>query len=67
VTNAVMRFDGLKEDQRPSACLACGKCAEMCPQKIDIPSEMAALDELMKNVPSWAEICRQREAAQGMK
>lgn len=67
VTNAVMRFDGLKEDQRPSACLACGKCAEMCPQKIDIPSEMAALDALMKNVPSWAEICRQREAAQGMK
>ena len=64
ITNAVMRFDGLKEGERPSDCLACGKCAEMCPQRIDIPSEMASLAEIMSRVPSWAEICRQREAAQ---
>jgi hypothetical protein len=36
----------------------------MCPQKIDIPSEMSALAELMKRIPSWAEVCIQREAAQ---
>ena len=64
ITNAVMRFDGLGDGERPSNCIACGKCAEICPQKIDIPSEMAALADLMSRVPSWAEICRQREAAQ---
>ena len=67
ITTAVMRFDGLSEEKRPDACLACGKCAEMCPQKIDIPSEMATLSDLMKKVPSWAEICRQREAAQSVR
>ena len=58
-----MQFDALPEDKRPSACVACGACAAVCPQKIDIPAALAELSERLANTPSWAELCRQREAA----
>ena len=64
VTNSILRIEALPEDKKPSACIACGKCTKICPQNIDIPKAMADFTEAMKSIPSWAEICRQREAAQ---
>ena len=46
------------------SCIACGKCAKICPQGIDIPAVMQELTERMKAIPQWADICAQREAAQ---
>ena len=31
---------------------------------IEIPRHMKALDEALKSIPSWAEICRQRDEEQ---
>ena len=44
-------------------CVFCGKCAKICPQKIDIPAAMKNLEEEVAKLPSWAEIYRQREEA----
>ena len=38
---APMVIDSLPEEKRPSACLACGACAAVCPQSIDIPTVLA--------------------------
>lgn len=62
-TNVGMRLDALPEEKRPDACIGCGKCARVCPQNIDIPSAMKGLAEAVAKLPSWAEICRQREEA----
>lgn len=61
--NIAMQFDALPEDKRPSACVACGACAAVCPQNIDIPGALKALSDTLAGMPSWAEICRQREEA----
>ncbi len=58
-----MQFDALPRDKRPSACVACGACAAVCPQGIDIPGALAELSALLAKMPSWAEMCRQREEA----
>ncbi|MBQ7486370.1 MAG: aldo/keto reductase [Clostridia bacterium] len=58
-----MQMDALPDDKRPSACIGCGACAAICPQKIDIPSVMSDLAERISKMGTWAEICRQREAA----
>ena len=58
-----MQFDALPEDKKPSACIACGACAAVCPQNIDIPAALAELAETVNKMPSWAELCRQREEA----
>ena len=42
-------------------CIACGKCAKVCPQNIDIPGAMKGLVEECAKLPSWADISRQRE------
>ena len=44
-------------------CIGCGACAAICPQNIDIPAALAELTEALSRTPSWAELCRQREAA----
>ena len=44
-------------------CIGCGKCARICPQNIDIPSVMKSAAEVFSTLPSWAEVCREREAA----
>ncbi|MDO4323464.1 MAG: aldo/keto reductase [Lachnospiraceae bacterium] len=59
-----MRLDALPEDKLPSACIGCGKCMKVCPQNIRIPQVMKEFDEALAKLPSWAEICRQREEAQ---
>lgn len=62
--NTTMRIEALPEDKRPSACIACGKCARVCPQKIDVPGAMAKFAEALKAMPTWEEVCRQRDEAQ---
>ena len=62
-TNVGMRVEALPEDKRPTACVGCGQCTRACPQNIDIPTVLRDLDEELKKIPSWAEICRQREEA----
>ncbi len=64
VVNSVMMLQALPEDKQPSACIACGKCTKVCPQGIDIPAVMKELAQRMESIPSWAEICRQRELEQ---
>ena len=58
-----MQMDALPEDKRPSACIGCGACAAICPQKINIPAAMTELAEKLASMPSWADLCRQREEA----
>ena len=61
--NVAMRLEALPDEKRPSACIGCGKCARICPQNIDIPGAMKGLAEEVAKLPSWTEICRQREEA----
>lgn len=61
--NVVMRIEFLPEDKKPSACIGCGKCERICPQGIHIPEVMKDLSKRIEALPSWAETCRQREAA----
>ncbi|MBR2047360.1 MAG: aldo/keto reductase [Oscillospiraceae bacterium] len=61
--NVAMRIEFLPEEQKPSACIACGRCARSCPQNIDIPGAMKDFTEKLRQIPSWTEICRQREEA----
>ena len=44
---APMSIASLDESKRPSACIACGACKEVCPQNIDIPN---ALENFAKHV-----------------
>lgn len=37
---APMRIKSIPENNRPSACISCGKCRELCPQCINIPEIM---------------------------
>ena len=64
VVNSVMMLEALPEEKKPSACVACGKCTQVCPQHIDIPAVMKELAQRMEAMPTWAEICRQRELEQ---
>ena len=64
VTNSAMMLEFTPEEKKPSACIACGKCTKICPQNIDIPGAMKELTETLAKVPSWREVCRQREEEQ---
>ena len=64
VTNPIMRIEGLEDSKKPSACIGCGKCVKVCPQNINIPQVLKDFVKAMEKIPSWAEICRQRDAAQ---
>jgi predicted aldo/keto reductase-like oxidoreductase len=61
--NVGMRVESMPEGKRPVACTACGACVKMCPQNIDIPTAMKWSIEALAKLPSWAEICRQRDEA----
>ncbi|MEG2405002.1 MAG: aldo/keto reductase [Oscillospiraceae bacterium] len=38
----------MSPDCAPTACISCGKCAEVCPQHIDIPQKMQQFSHLCK-------------------
>ena len=59
-----MGIDAMPESKRPAACIACGKCKEICPQKIDIPAAMREFTAALEKIPHWADICRERAEAQ---
>ena len=61
--NAAMRVEFLPEEKKPTACIGCGQCVRSCPQNINIPQELEKLGQTLTTIPSWAETCRQREAA----
>ncbi len=61
--NVAMRIEFMPEDKKPTACIGCGQCTQMCPQNIDIPGALKDFAEKLSKLPSWVEICRQREAA----
>lgn len=58
-----MMLDTLPEEKLPSACIGCGQCAQMCPQKIDIPNVMTEFAELIPKLPNWAKLCEERAEA----
>ena len=58
-----MRLEALPPEKLPSACVGCGACARVCPQNIDIPAALADMANILKGLPSWEAICREREAA----
>ncbi len=60
-TNTAMGVDNLSPDKLPSACIACGICRRMCPQGIDIPAALAEMSRMLKKIPKWSDICRERE------
>ncbi len=62
-TNSAMHIEFMPNDKKPSACIACGKCTKICPQGIDIPAMMQELTQRLKTIPSWAQICKEREEA----
>ena len=61
--NVAMRIEFMPEEKKPSACIGCGQCTQMCPQNIDVPGAMKDFAARLSQLPSWAEICRQRELA----
>ena len=65
--NAVMHIEFMDENKKPSACISCGKCTRICPQNIDIPTALKDLTERINKLPSWKEICRERELAASKK
>lgn len=65
--NAVMHIEFMEENKKPSACIGCGKCTRICPQNIDIPTALKDLTERINKIPSWKEICRERELAASKK
>lgn len=42
------QYQKLPEDARAQACVKCGRCVKKCPQKIDIPKELAAIAAAVK-------------------
>ncbi|MGN0988688.1 MAG: aldo/keto reductase [Eubacteriales bacterium] len=58
-----MQIDSMPEDKRPEACIGCGACAQICPQSIDIPSALRNLTQTLEKMPSWADVCKEREEA----
>jgi len=62
VTNIAMRVEELPDDKKPSACIGCGKCTKLCPQHIDIPTQMKAFADALAKIPTWAEVCKERES-----
>lgn len=43
-------FDLMKEPQRANHCISCGLCKTLCPQHIDIPTELKAVHSTLKEL-----------------
>jgi predicted aldo/keto reductase-like oxidoreductase len=44
---APMALMAVSQDKRPSACIACGKCKQVCPQNIDIPGALKQFQTML--------------------
>lgn len=55
-----MRLDALPEEKQPNACISCGLCAKNCPQNIKVPDEISKLNDILNSMPTWAQICEER-------
>ena len=55
-----MQIEALPEDKLPSACIGCGACSAVCPQKIDIPGAMKDLGAVLSTIPSWRSVSEAR-------
>ncbi len=62
-SNTSMRIEFMDEDKKPYNCIACGACSSICPQNIDIPGSLSELSAMIEKLPSWKEICKEREEA----
>ena len=62
--NTSMRLDALPDDKLPTACISCGKCTQICPQKIDIPAVMKAFSQKLTTITKWSDVCAARERNQ---
>ncbi|MDO5446663.1 MAG: aldo/keto reductase [Prevotellaceae bacterium] len=56
----IMYIETLDESKQPKSCLACGACASVCPQGIDIPQAMSDLAESYDGAKKWSDICEER-------
>ncbi len=61
--NVRMRIDALPEEKRPAACIGCGLCEKICPQKIGAPEAIRELSRALQKIPSWEDICKERDLA----
>ena len=41
----------MSESEMPAACVACGECAKLCPQEIDVPDIMKKFADMIANPP----------------
>ena len=60
--NVVSRYTILGESKQASACIGCGRCEMVCPQKIAVPEELRRLAALMETQKTWEEVCAERAA-----
>ena len=58
----LIQMDTMPKDKQPSACIGCGKCSQVCPQKIDIPKEMKNMADMLEKFPGWEKLSAQRVA-----
>ena len=59
--NAGMRVEAMPEGRRPADCISCGHCVRMCPQMINVPAAMTELTRRLKDIPSWKDVCIERD------
>jgi heterodisulfide reductase subunit C len=50
---AKMAVDAMKPSKRPSACVACGKCQEVCPQNIGVHEALKHFHSILDKMPSF--------------
>lgn len=48
-----LAMSALPEAKRPGACIKYGKCKQVCPQNIDIPTALHDFQKMLDETPSW--------------
>ncbi len=61
---AAMRLQSLPEEKCPAACIGCGHCTSICPQKIDVPGALRELAAMMPTLLDWEKESKRREIAE---
>ena len=59
--NSIMGLDALDKEKLPNACIKCGSCKQICPQGIDVPTVLNKLVDMINEMPSWSQICKERQ------